>query len=118
MMHGRNVPPARSYPSSILLLQTDLTKEGLEEVRFNLVVAAHFQMVAGLEEEDLEGLLVDTGYVLLQLAGRHGALVDLLLLLAGMLNIEQAGNVLELRVHVLVGVDRRHFAVAASCKAG
>ena len=72
----------------------------------------------GIEEEDLEGLLVDTGYVLLQLAGRHGALVDLLLLLASMLNIEQAGNVLELRVHVLVGVDRRHFAVAASGKAG
>ena len=118
MMHGRNVPPARSHPSSILLLQTDLTKEGLEEVRFNLVVAAHFQMVAGLEQQNLEGLLVDTGDVLLQLAGRHGALVDLLLLLASMLNIEQAGNILELSVHVLVGIHGRHFAVAASGKAG
>ena len=44
----------RSYPSSILLLQTDLTKEGLEEIRLDLVVTAHLQMMTGLEQEDLE----------------------------------------------------------------
>ena len=108
----------RSYPSSILLLQTDLTKEGLEEIRLDLVVTAHLQMMTGLEQEDLEGLLVDAGDVLLQLSSRHGALVDLLLLLAGMLNIEQAGKVLELCVHVLVGVNGRHLAVATAGKAG
>lgn len=117
-MAWQKCDPARSYPSSILLLQTDLAKKSLEEVRLDLVISGHLQVVTGLEQEDLEGLLVDAGDVLLQLSSRHGSLVDPLLLLACMLNIEQAGKVLELGVHVLVGVDRGHLAVATAGKAG